>query len=148
VIQSPLVRIHHLGICVKQLGVALDAYMAGFGLVTTSEVIQTEEIRGALVAVGTDLLEIFEPRNLEGTLGRFLQRRGEGLHHVAYQVDDIDFALAEFDRRGARLIDTTPRPGLLTGWRVAFLHPASAAGVLTELIQVSEPLPRLSSPRH
>jgi methylmalonyl-CoA/ethylmalonyl-CoA epimerase len=147
-IQSPLTRIHHLGICVKQLGVALDAYMAGFGLVTTSEVIQTEEIRGALVAVGPDLLEIFEPRNLEGTLGRFLQRRGEGLHHVAYQVDDIEFALAELERRGAKLIDTTPRPGLLSGWQVAFIHPSSAAGVLTELVQVTESVPQLASPRH
>ncbi len=138
-IPSPLTRIHHLGICVPRLGVALDLYMSRFGLVTSSEVIETDEVRGAVITVGDGLLELFEPRSDEGPLARFLERRGEGLHHVAYQVDDIAAALDDLARRGAHLIDTTPRPGLVPGWRIAFIHPDSASGVLTELVQVSTP---------
>lgn len=133
---SPLARIHHLGICVPRLGLALDAYVSRFGLLDASAVVETEEVRGALIAVGDDLLEIFEPRRDEGPLARFLERRGEGLHHVAYQVADIEAALADLARRGATLVDAAPRPGLMPGWRIAFIHPSSAAGVLTELVEV------------
>jgi methylmalonyl-CoA/ethylmalonyl-CoA epimerase len=134
---TPLLRIHHLGICVGRLDEALGSYRERLGLVAAPEILETDEIRAALIAVGPDLLEVFEPRRLEGSLGRFLERRGEGLHHVAYLVADIDAALAELAGRGARLIDTVARPGLHAGWRIAFLHPANAAGVLTELIEVT-----------
>lgn len=145
---APLTRIHHIGICVHELGVALDTYMGRLGLVSTSAVLQTDEVRAALIQVGPDLLEIFEPRSREGALGRFLERRGEGLHHIAYQVDNIDSALAELERRGARLIDRVARPGLHAGWRIAFIHPQSAAGVLTELVEVGiDPSGAESAPR-
>lgn len=136
---SPLTRIHHLGICVQHLDEALANYRERLGLVAAAEILETDEIRAGLIAVGPDLLEVFEPRRRDGSLGRFLERRGEGLHHVAYLVADIDAALADLIGRGARPIDAVARPGLHAGWRIAFLHPANAAGVLTELVEVSGP---------
>jgi methylmalonyl-CoA/ethylmalonyl-CoA epimerase len=137
---SPLTCIHHLGICVRDLDGALATYRDRFGLTAAPDILTTAEIRGALLPVGSQWLEIFEPRQAEGTLVRFLERRGEGLHHVAYQVEHIDAALAELAARGARLVDQTPRPGLHPGWRIAFIHPSSGAGVLTELVEVGPPV--------
>jgi methylmalonyl-CoA/ethylmalonyl-CoA epimerase len=134
---SIFTRIHHLGICVRDLDATLITYRQHLGLTTVGTVLATDEIRAALIAVGPALLEIFEPRQPEGSLGRFLERRGDGLHHVAYQVDDIEAALTELAGRGARLIDRAPRAGLHPGWQIAFIHPGSAGGVLTELVQVS-----------
>jgi methylmalonyl-CoA/ethylmalonyl-CoA epimerase len=129
-------HIHHLGLCVRDLDAAVATYRDRLGLLPRPERLLTDEIEGVLVPVGSQLLEIFSPRQADGSLGRFLERRGDGLHHIAYQVADIEAALADLTARGARLIDTTPRPGLHPGWRIAFIHPASAAGVLTELVQV------------
>jgi methylmalonyl-CoA epimerase len=131
-------RVHHLGICVANLDATLTGYRTQLDLPADPERLETTEIRGALIRVGPDLLEIFAPRSAEGSLTRFLERRGDGLHHVAYQVDDIAAALTALAERGARLIDRTPRPGLHPGWQIAFIHPASAGGVLTELVQVDE----------
>ena len=138
VLPTPFMCIHHVGICVRHLHVALDQYMSRLGLVMTSSVVETQEVRGCLIRVGEDLLEIIEPRGPEGLLARFLERRGEGLHHIAYQVGDIEATLADIERRGGQLIDRAPRPGLQPGWRIAFIHPESAGGVLTELVQVDQ----------
>lgn len=129
-------RIHHIGVCVADLDAALAVYQTHLGLVAAPERLATDEIQGALIAVGDQVLEIFSPRLPTGSLARFLERRGDGLHHIAYQVDDIAVALADLTARGARLVDRAPRPGLHAGWQIAFIHPASAGGVLTELVQV------------
>jgi methylmalonyl-CoA/ethylmalonyl-CoA epimerase len=131
-----LTRIHHLGICVHRLELALATYQARLGLSASGPLLRNDEVRAALLVVGDSQLELFEPLVGDGALARFLERRGEGLHHVAYQVDDIDRALARLAADGARLIDRQARPGLHQGWRIAFIHPASTAGVLTELVEV------------
>ena len=131
------IRIHHLGICVRDLAATLATYRDRLGLVAEPAVLMTDEIRAGLIQVGPNLLEIFEPLAAEGGLARFLERRGEGLHHVCYQVEDIDAVLAALAARGARLVDAAARPGLHPGWRVAFIHPSSAGGVLTELVEDS-----------
>ena len=136
VLALPYVRIHHLGICVRDLAATLATYRDRLGLVAEPAVLTTDEIRAGLIQVGPNLLEIFEPLAAEGGLARFLDRRGEGLHHVCYQVEDIDAALVALAARGTRLVDATARPGLHPGWRVAFIHPSSAGGVLTELVEV------------
>lgn len=140
------IRVHHVGICVRDLDATLTAYRQRLGLAVPSTRLETDDIRAALIAIGPDLLEIFEPRNQSGPLGRFLERRGDGLHHIAYQVEDIESALADLAARGARLIDDAPRPGLHAGWMIAFVHPSSAGGVLTELVQVSPTVERGPAP--
>jgi methylmalonyl-CoA/ethylmalonyl-CoA epimerase len=142
---SHFVGIHHVGICVRDLEAALAAYGERLGLAAPPTRLETDEIRAALLAVGPELLEIFEPRDPAGPLGRFMERRGEGLHHVAYRVDDIEAALRDLSGRGVRLVDNAPRPGLHPGWRIAFIHPASATGVLTELVQV-DPVEPIATP--
>lgn len=144
----PFARIHHIGICVRDLDATLATYRERLGLAADGAPLATDEIRAALIRVGPDLLEIFEPLDPAGALGRFLERRGEGLHHLAYAVDDIEAALAELANRGARLVDRAPRPGLHPGWRIAFIHPSSAGGVLTELVQVGSAEAGMESGRH
>lgn len=134
---SPFTEVHHIGICVRSIEATLAIYRAQFTLMAEGPLLENAEVRAGLIVIGSTLLEIFEPRSLDGALGRFLERRGEGLHHLAYRVDAIAPTLAALADRGVRLIDTVPRPGLHTGWQVAFIHPSSAGGVLTELVQVA-----------
>ncbi|CAA9546667.1 MAG: Methylmalonyl-CoA epimerase, partial [uncultured Thermomicrobiales bacterium] len=97
------------------------------------------DIRAILLDAGDSHIEIFAPLSAGGPLAQTLAKRGPGLHHVAYEVADIAAALAACRAAGVQLIDETPRPGLHTGWLVAFLHPRSCGGVLTELVQTSAP---------
>lgn len=126
-------RIAHMGIAVADLEKAKDFYARKMGLAITHE-----EMVGALkiafVPVGETNLELVCDTDPEGVISRHIAKRGEGVQHIAYEVDDIDAALAELRERGVRLIDETPRPGAHQA-RIAFLHPKDTNGVLTELVE-------------
>jgi len=143
-------RIDHVGIACYDLAAAIDFYQRTFGLTLVSR--ETNEAQGvteAMLAVGgaelADLgeegagspasyVQLLEPTGPDTPVGRFLARRGEGLHHVGYRVADITAALASIGASGVRLIDARPRHGSM-GSSIAFLHPADLGGVLTELVE-------------
>ncbi|HUF13543.1 MAG TPA: methylmalonyl-CoA epimerase [Longimicrobiales bacterium] len=102
---------------------------------TAAELVESQGVRVAFVGTGSARLELIEPASSDSTVARFIERRGAGLHHVAYRVPDIVVALADFVALGMQPIDRQPRPGA-AGHRVAFLHPKDAGGVLVELVEV------------
>jgi methylmalonyl-CoA/ethylmalonyl-CoA epimerase len=127
--------LHHLGIVVADLDAATLKYEAlGF---TNPERMPMPEQGVVLVTfhAGPGVVEIISPTDPEGPIARFLNKRGDGMHHIAHRVDDIEAELHRLAADGVRLIDETPRIGA-HGWRVAFIHPESCCGVLTELVQV------------
>lgn len=127
-------RAHHLGIAVRDLEGTLARYRA-LGLVPTSvEAVPTESVRVAFLDAGGVRLELLEPLGPEGAVHRFLERRGEGLHHLAFEVEDIVAEMARLGKEGFQLVDERPRPGA-HGRSVAFVHPKSLHGVLLELVQ-------------
>jgi methylmalonyl-CoA/ethylmalonyl-CoA epimerase len=125
--------IHHLGVAVHDLDEAVATYgrLLGASVEARDE---GEGLRAANVLVGGGRVELLQPVDEDSTVGRFVARRGPGMHHVAYAVDDIERELATLRDRGVELIDARPRPGLF-GHRVAFAHPDSVHGVLTELVE-------------
>lgn len=128
-------RFHHIGIIVRDLVAAAAAYhLLGFGP-GHEEVVAAQGVRVLLLPTRDQgqYLELFTPLG-EGRLTEFLAKRGEGMHHIAFAVDDIAVALGQLRANGVRLVDATPRAGA-HGWSVAFVHPASAHGVLIELVQ-------------
>ena len=147
-----LSRIDHVGIACRDLDAAIGRYQATFGLeVVSLEVNDEQGVREAMLAVGGarpdavaagDLrpgyIQLLEPLGPDTPVGRFLARRGEGLHHIGYGVSDISEALAAIGGTGIRLLDQRPRHGSM-GASIAFLHPADLGGVLTELVQAADP---------
>ena len=144
-----LTRIDHVGIACRDLRQAIDMYRETFGLVVVSREENEEQgVREAMLAVGPDgagvgslgvsYIQLLEPLSPDTPVGKFLARRGEGLHHVGYGVSDIEAALATVAGTGVRLIDARPRHGSM-GASIAFLHPADLGGVLTELVQAVSP---------
>ncbi|MHB8945132.1 MAG: methylmalonyl-CoA epimerase [Bacillota bacterium] len=128
-------RIDHLGIAVRSIDQALGFYRDALGLtVDHIETITEQKVKAAMLPVGESRLELMEPTDPAGAVGKFLETRGEGLQHVAIGVDDIEAALARARESGARLIDEKPRIGA-GGAMVAFIHPKSSFGVLIELVQ-------------
>jgi methylmalonyl-CoA/ethylmalonyl-CoA epimerase len=128
-------RIDHIGVAVEQLEPALALYGEGFELeLAHREVVEAQGVEAVLLDVGDSHVELLSPLSEDTPVGRFLAKRGPGLHHVGYAVDDVDAALAALRERGLRLIDESPRPGI-RGSRIAFLHPAASGGVLTEIVQ-------------
>src|SRR5271154_881141 len=128
-----LTRIDHVGIACRNLEEAVDRYHRTFGLeVVSIEVNETQGVREAMLGAGPGYIQLLEPLGPDTPVGKFLARRGEGVHHVGYGVDDITAALAALS--GIRLIDERPRHGSM-GASIAFLHPADLGGVLTELVQ-------------
>ena len=128
-------RIDHLGIAVKDLESALGLWRDHLGLeVTFTEVVESQKVKVAALAVGESRIELLEPTDPESPVARFIEGRGEGVHHVALAVDDIGLALQEARAAGLRLIDESPRRGA-GGALIAFLHPKSTGGVLVELCQ-------------
>jgi methylmalonyl-CoA/ethylmalonyl-CoA epimerase len=124
-------RIHHAGIVVKQLEAAYPFYRDTLGLPLLKEATLADQgVRAALLAAGESELELLQPLDPTNGVGRFLARRGEGLHHLCFETD-VDRALDRLKNRGVELLDTAPRPGL--AGRIAFLHPRACAGVLVEL---------------
>ena len=125
-------RIHHVGIVVRRLADAYRFYRDVLGLPLVREAEVTEQgVRAALLAAGDSEVELLEPLGPDTPVGRFLARRGEGLHHVCFETRDVAAALAELDGRGVALLDRTPRQGL--AGRIGFLHPGACSGVLVEL---------------
>ena len=131
-------RIDHIGVAVEDLGAALALYEGPFGLPGVHrETVPEQGVEAALLDVGDGHVELLAPLGPDTPVGRFLDRRGPGLHHVAYRVPDIDAALQDARAAGLRLLDEQPRTGI-RGSRVAFLHPSSTGGVLTEIVQPPE----------
>lgn len=132
-----LLRIDHVGIACRSLEAAIDQYVSVFGFTVASEETNVEQgVREAMLVTdsGDSYVQLLEPLGDETTVGKFIARRGEGLHHVGYSVTDVTAALAEVGGAGVRLIDSRPRHGSM-GASIAFLHPGDLGGVLTELVQ-------------
>jgi methylmalonyl-CoA epimerase len=126
--------IHHLGVAVADLDEAVDTYTRLFGGELEHRATVAEQgVEAAAVLVGEGRLELLAALGDDTPVGRFLASRGPGMHHVAYEVADIDAALAELAEHGAELIDAEPREGLF-GLEVAFVHPDSVHGVLSEVV--------------
>jgi methylmalonyl-CoA/ethylmalonyl-CoA epimerase len=131
-------RVDHIGVAVEDLDAAIALHEGSYGMaVAYREVVEEQGVEAVLLDVGENHVELLRPLGGETPVGRFLSKRGPGLHHVAYQVADVQATLDTLRDRGLQLIDETPRTGI-RGSRVAFLHPASSGGVLTEIVQPSE----------
>lgn len=128
-------HIEHLGIAVKSLEEAIPYYEQVLGLKCYNiEEVADQKVKTAFFKVGQTKIELLEPTCPESTIAKFIENRGEGVHHVAFAVNGIEGALAEASEKGVRLIDQTPRAGA-EGLTIAFLHPKSTKGVLTELCE-------------
>jgi methylmalonyl-CoA/ethylmalonyl-CoA epimerase len=130
--------IDHVGIAVSDLDRAIALYEGTFGMpLVHREKVEEQGVEAVLLDVGDGHIELLSPLGPDTVVGKFVERRGEGLHHVAYRVDDIDTALVNLKEVGVELIDSEARVGI-RGSRVAFLHPKSTGGVLTELVEPAE----------
>ncbi len=131
-------RIDHVGIAVTDLDAAIALYEQSYAMeLVHRETVTEQGVEAVLLDVGENHVELLAPLGDDTPVGKFLAKKGPGLHHVAYQVTDIEATLASLRDAGLRLIDETPRTGI-RGSRVAFLHPASTGGVLTEIVQPAE----------
>ena len=144
-------RIDHVGIACRDLDEAVSRYCSVFGLTVTSREVNEEQgVREAMLlvatqgepgpagAAGASYIQLLEPLSPDSPVGKFMARRGEGIHHIGYAVTDVRSALAQVGAAGVRLIDERPRHGSL-GASIAFLHPADLGGVLTELVEPRRP---------
>jgi methylmalonyl-CoA/ethylmalonyl-CoA epimerase len=132
-----LLRIDHVGVACRSLEAAVERYVSVFGLAVVSEEINEEQgVREAMLATdsGGSYVQLLEPLAEDTPVGRFIARRGEGIHHIGYAVADVTAALAEIGGKDVRLLDSRPRHGSM-GASIAFLHPGDLGGVLTELVQ-------------
>lgn len=128
-------HIEHIGIAVKSLDKAIPFYESLLGLKCYNiEEVKEQKVKTAFFKVGQTKIELLESTDAEGPIGKFLEKRGEGVHHIAYAVDNIEDQLKAAEENGIRLIDKTPRKGA-EGLDIAFLHPKSTFGVLTELCE-------------
>jgi methylmalonyl-CoA/ethylmalonyl-CoA epimerase len=133
-------RIDHVGIACNNLEEKISFYESTFGLTVVSREVNEEQgVREAMLHVadgdgGASYVQLLEPLSPETAVGKFLARRGEGVHHIGYGVADVTAALAEIGGKGVRLVDQRPRHGSM-GASIAFLHPKDVGGVLTELVQ-------------
>jgi methylmalonyl-CoA/ethylmalonyl-CoA epimerase len=131
-------RIDHIGVAVEDLDAALALYEHEYEMrLVHREVVEQQGVEAVLLDVGENHVELLRPLSGDTPVGKFLAKRGPGLHHVAYQTPDIEAELERLGAAGLRLIDSAPRTGI-RGSRVAFLHPASSGGVLTEIVQPAE----------
>lgn len=127
-----MTKLDHIGIAVKSLDAAKKIY-EDLGLhIEHVETVETQKVRTAFLSVGDANLELLEPSSADSTIAKYIEKRGEGIHHICLRVDDIEAQLARLKERGYRLINEAPVPGA-HGCRVAFLHPAAGNGVLIEL---------------
>lgn len=128
-------KVDHIGIATRTIDEALGLWRDALGLqVDFMEEVADQGVRVAMLPIGETHIELLEPLSQDSPVGKFLQKRGPGIHHVAVRVTDIRASLAQLKERGTRLIDETPRAGA-GGCLVAFVHPSSANGVLLELVQ-------------
>jgi methylmalonyl-CoA/ethylmalonyl-CoA epimerase len=130
-----LKRIDHLGIAVNSIQSALEFYQAALGLDAVAvEDVAGQKTRVALLPIGESRIELLEPLSTDSPVAKFLQKRGEGLHHICFSVDDIEAVMAKLRSAGVRILNEEPLAGA-GGSRVAFIHPSSGRGVLIELSQ-------------
>ncbi len=132
------VRIAHIGIAVKNADTALKLYRDVLGLEPSSvEIVETQKVKTVHIPIGDSSIELLESTSPEGVVAKFIEKRGEGIHHIAIEVDDIKTALTQMKAQGYQLIDETPRIGA-ENMQIAFVHPRSTNGVLLELCQPSQ----------
>jgi methylmalonyl-CoA/ethylmalonyl-CoA epimerase len=130
-----LTHIEHIGIAVKNLNDAISFYEKAFGLKCYNiEEVKEQKVKTAFFMVGQTKIELLESTDPEGSIGKFIEKRGEGIHHMAFAVKDLEGAMKEVEQNGVTLIDKTPRKGA-EGLDIAFLHPKSTFSVLTELCE-------------
>lgn len=128
-------RIDHIGVAVEEIDAAIALYGESFEMeLAHRETVESQGVEAVLLDVGEGHVELLAPLGPETPVGKYLAKNGPGLHHVAYAVDDIDAALAKVAAAGIQLIDSEPRVGIRDS-RVAFLHPRSTGGVLTEIVE-------------
>lgn len=128
-------RIDHIGVAVEDIDAAIVLYRDSFGMeMAHRETVESQGVEAVLLDVGDGHVELLAPLGPDTPVGKYLAKNGAGLHHVAYAVDDIDAALTQIAAAGIRLIDSEPRVGIRDS-RVAFLHPRSTGGVLTEIVE-------------
>ena len=131
-------RIEHIGIAVKDLENSIKYYEDILGLKCYGiEEVKDQKVRTAFFEVGQTKIELLESTDPEGPIGKFIEKRGEGFHHLAFATENLDESLKKLDDKGIRLIDKKPRKGA-EGLDIAFLHPKSTGGVLTELCENKE----------
>jgi methylmalonyl-CoA epimerase len=131
-------RIDHIGVAVEDLDAAIALYQDGLEMpLVHRETVESQGVEAVLLDVGEGHVELLAPLGPETPVGKYLARKGPGLHHVAYAVADIDATLESLRGAGLRLIDEAPRTGI-RGSRVAFLHPASTGSVLTEIVEPAQ----------
>ncbi|HSS43224.1 MAG TPA: methylmalonyl-CoA epimerase [Solirubrobacterales bacterium] len=128
-------RIDHIGVAVEDIDAALALYRDSFGMeLAHRETVESQGVEAVLLDVGDGHVELLAPLGPDTPVGKYMAKNGAGLHHVAYAVDDIDAALVNIAAAGVQLIDSEPRVGIRDS-RVAFLHPRSTGGVLTEIVE-------------
>jgi len=126
-------KISHIGIAVRNMDEALKLYSETLGLkVSGIETVEEQKVKSAMIPIGESRIELMESTDPEGPVGKFITKRGEGIHHISLEVDDIDKELAKLSKAGIELIDKKPRLGA-GGNKIAFVHPKSMHGVLLEL---------------
>ncbi|HZH73923.1 MAG TPA: methylmalonyl-CoA epimerase [Mariniphaga sp.] len=126
-------HIEHIGIAVNSLDEAIPFYEDMLGLKCYAvEEVKDQKVKTAFFMVGQTKIELLESTDPEGPIGKFIEKKGPGIHHLAYAVDDVNKSLSELEEKGVRLIDQKSRPGA-EGLNIGFLHPKSTLGVLTEL---------------
>ena len=131
-------RIDHIGVAVEDLDSAIKLYERSFEMeLVHRETVESQGVEAVLLDVGEGHIELLSPLGLDTPVGKFLAKKGPGIHHVAYSVEDIDQALDQAMAIGLKLIDESPRTGI-RGSRVAFVHPAATGSVLTEIVQPAE----------
>ncbi|MFN2611344.1 MAG: methylmalonyl-CoA epimerase [Actinomycetota bacterium] len=130
-----LSKVEHVALAVSDLEAAIKLYTEVWGLVLEHrEVVEDQGVEEAMLSIGQTYIQLLSPTSPQSTVARFIQKRGEGLHHIAYEVGDIEVELQKLKSNGVQLIDEAPRAGS-RGTRVAFVHPAGNLGVLVELVQ-------------
>lgn len=131
-------KINHLGIATKGIDEALGFWADALGLENVhTEIVEDQKVRVAMLPLGESRIELLEPTSDDSPISKFLEKRGGGIHHIAVEVEDIEASLRKLKEKGMRLIDESPRIGA-EGCLVAFVHPASANGVLLELVQTQK----------
>ena len=130
-----LTKINHIGVAVRSLDEALPYYRDALGMTLMgTEEVPSQLVKVAFLSVGESKIELLEPTSPESPVAKFLEKSGPGTHHVAYEVADIEAAIADLVGKGIRMIDQVPRNGA-HGAKIAFIHPKSSGGVLTEICQ-------------
>ncbi len=128
-------RLTHIGIAVRSLEASGDLFSKLFGMrAGHTEEVQEQKVKATFFSIGEGGIELLEPTSPDSTIAKFIEKRGEGIHHLSFEVDDIEAEIARLKSEGFQMIDDTPRPGA-DGYRIAFIHPKSTNGVLVEISQ-------------